>query len=214
MVILPLNITTSFCCLVFSATRLHLTVVTSPFILVIGHKNMRDTQHCPQENPVGSILILVEHEGKMDTIITYDAVWVLVASPSSLNPCPNFFNIPELRSHFARALKKILCPQSPVNGWAGAVMSPEMYIAINFTPFHLNIAPTTATPAYPIKYNAEGVIVPYTHKERSTIDAKFSMVENYFKTWKHIYQACYDMLDAHVNDEFKVAPPTILPTTE
>jgi hypothetical protein len=45
------------------------------------------------------------------------------------------------------------------------------------------------------------------------MDAKFSMVKNLFKTWKNIYQACYDTLDAHVNNVFKVAPPTIPPTT-
>jgi hypothetical protein len=106
----------------------------------------------------------------MDIIITYDAVWMLLANPPSLTPCPN---IRELRSHFARALKKILCPQSPVNGWARAGMSPEMYVLIDPNLFHLNIAPTTATPAYPIKYNPEGVIVPYTCKEKSTIDAKY-----------------------------------------
>jgi hypothetical protein len=92
-----------------------------------------------------------------------------------------------LRSHFARALKKILCPQSPVNGWAGAVMSLEMSILINLTPFHLNIVPTIATLAYPIKYNPEGVIVPYMHEEKSTIDTKFVMVKNYSETWKNIY---------------------------
>jgi hypothetical protein len=63
-------------------------------------------------------------------------------------------------------------------------MSPEMYILIDSTPFHLNIAPTTLTPAYQIKHNLEGVMVPYTHKEKSTIDAKYSMVKNYFETWK------------------------------
>jgi hypothetical protein len=50
-------------------------------------------------------------------------------------------------------------------------------------------------------------------EEKSTIDAIFSMVKNYFKTWKNIYQECYDVIDAHVNDAFKVAPPSTLPTT-
>jgi hypothetical protein len=70
---------------------------------------------------------------------------------------------------------------------------------IDPTPFHLNIAPTTATLAYPIKFNPERVIVPYTLEEKSTIDAKFSMVKNYFKTWKNIYPACYEMHNTHVN---------------
>jgi hypothetical protein len=91
-------------------------------------------------------------------------------------------------------------------------MPPEMYILIDPTTFHLNIAQKTATPACLIKYNPEGVIVPYTRKEKSTIDAKFSMVENYFKICKIIYQARYDMLDAYVNNAFKVAPPTTPPT--
>jgi hypothetical protein len=60
-------------------------------------------------------------------------------------------------------------------------MSPEMYTLIDPTPFHHNISLTTATPSYPIKYNPEGVIVPYTRKEKSTIDVKFSMVK---ETWK------------------------------
>jgi hypothetical protein len=113
----------------------------------------------------------------MDIIITYDVVQTLLANSPSLNPCPTFFNIRDLRSCLARALKKIPCPKSPVNGWARAVMSLEMYILIDPTPFHLNIAPTTATPAYPIKYNPEGVIVPYTCEDKTTIDVKFSMVK-------------------------------------
>jgi hypothetical protein len=92
-------------------------------------------------------------------------------------------------------------------------MSPEMYVLIDPNLFHLNIAPTTATPAYPIKYNPDGASVPYTHEEKSTIDAKFSMIKNYFETWKNIYQACYDTLDVHDNDEFKVSPPTTPQTT-
>ncbi len=66
-------------------------------------------------------------------------------------------------------------------------MSLEMSILINLTPFHLNIVPTIATLAYPIKYNPEGVIVPYMHEEKSTIDTKFVMVKNYSETWKNIY---------------------------
>ncbi len=73
-------------------------------------------------------------------------------------------------------------PPSPVNGWAGAVMSPEIYILIDPNLFHLNITPTTKTPAYPIKYNLDRAIVPYTQEKNSTINAKFSMVKNYFGT--------------------------------
>ncbi len=65
------------------------------------------------------------------------------------------------------------------------------------------------------KLNPDGDPVPYTREEKSTIDAKlkFARVKVYFETWKNIYRACYDTLDEHINDAFKVAPPTTLPTT-
>ncbi len=100
-------------------------------------------------------------------VVSYDTVRTLLANPPSINPHPNFFNICELQSHFAKALKKIPSPQSAVNGWAGAVMSPEMYALIDQNTFHLNIAPTTTTPAYPNKFNPDGVNVPYSREEKS-----------------------------------------------
>jgi hypothetical protein len=116
MVILSLNITTSFCCLAFSAARLHLTVVIFPvYICNRAQKQEGSTKHCPQENLVGIILILNKHDQKTDIIITYSTVQMLLANPPSLNPRPNFFNTCKLISHFARALKKIPCPQSSVN---------------------------------------------------------------------------------------------------
>ena len=118
----------------------------------------------------------------MDNIISYDAVQTLLANPPSLNPHPNFFNIWDLQNHSAKALKKIPCPQSAFNGWAGAVMSPEMYILIDPNPFHLNIAPVTTTPAYPNKFNPDGANVPYSQEEKSTINAKLELTKNYFKT--------------------------------
>jgi hypothetical protein len=102
---------------------------------------------------------------------------------------------------------------------AGAVMSPEMYSLkmyslIDPNAFHLNIAPCTSTPAYPNKFNRDGVAVPYTREEKSTIDAKYAMVKNYFETWQNIYLVYYNTLDEHVNNAFKVEPPTTPPTTE
>ncbi len=149
----------------------------------------------------------------MDTCITYDSVKLLLANPPSIEPGPNFFNLRALRTHFSRALKQIPCPQSSVNGWAGAVMSPEMYALIDATPFHLRIATKTTTPDYPDKLNVQGVSIPYTREEKSKIDTEFLHVKNYFETWKNIYCAVYDTLDMHINDAFKVAPATNPPTT-
>ncbi len=76
----------------------------------------------------------------MDTIIEYDTVIALLANPPSLNPRPNFFNLHKVRIHFARALKKLPCPQLAVNGWSGAVISLPMYALIDMTPFDLYCA--------------------------------------------------------------------------
>jgi hypothetical protein len=149
----------------------------------------------------------------MDRCITYDSAKLLLANPLSIEPPPNFFKLRALRTHFAHALKQIPCPQSSVNGWAGAVMSPEMYALINATPFHLMIATKTTTPDYPDKLDAQGVSIPYMRKEKPKIDAEFLRAKNYFKTWKNIYRTVYDTLDMHVNDAFKVAPTTNPPTT-
>ena len=88
----------------------------------------------------------------MDTIIEYDTVIALLANPPSLNPRPNFFNLCELRTHCARALKKLPCPQSAVNRWSGAVMSPPMYALVDGTPFHFNIASATEVVDFPPMY--------------------------------------------------------------
>ncbi len=69
----------------------------------------------------------------MDTVISYETVKALVANPPSLGDWPNFFNLQALRNHFARTLKRITCPQSPVNGWAGFVLTPVMYALIDPT---------------------------------------------------------------------------------
>ncbi len=60
-------------------------------------------------------------------------------------------------------------------------MSPEMYALINATPFHLRIVTKTTTPDYPDKLDVQGVIIPYTHKEKSKIDSEFLHAKNYFE---------------------------------
>jgi hypothetical protein len=101
----------------------------------------------------------------MDTIVANDTVQAHITNPPSLSPHPNFFNILKLQSHFAKAIRKISCPQSVVKGWAGAVMLPGMYILIDPTTFHLNIASATTTPVYPIKTNPDCDVAPYTREE-------------------------------------------------
>ena len=87
----------------------------------------------------------------MDATIAYDTILSLLANPPSLGLRPNFFNLRELRLHYARALKKVPCPQSAINGWFGAVLSPVMYALINTTAFHWNIS-ASPIPVFPARF--------------------------------------------------------------
>ena len=111
----------------------------------------------------------------MDATIAYDTVVGLLANPPSLGSRPNFFNLRELHLHYARALKKVSCPQSAINGWSGAVQSPAMYALIDTTAFQWNIS-TTTIPEFPARFVQEddgtnGAKIPYTREEILTISA-------------------------------------------
>jgi hypothetical protein len=124
----------------------------------------------------------------MNTVISYDMVKGVLANPPSLDPCPNFFNLRALQRHFAKALKRIPCPQSPINGWSGTVLSPNMYALIDPTPFHLNIAPKTDVANVPPCFLANGVNPhPYSHKEILTISIEFALEKNYVNTGINIF---------------------------
>jgi hypothetical protein len=120
----------------------------------------------------------------MDSTITYDTVKALVMNPPSLGDCPNFCNLRDLQNHFARTLKRIACPQSQVNGWAGFVLTSAMYSLIDPKPFNLkllNLPTTTGVPEFPPIYAADGTtIVPYTCKQTLRITATFTRQKNYY----------------------------------
>ena len=152
----------------------------------------------------------------MDATIAYDTVVGLIANPPSLGSRPNFFNLRELRLHYARALKKVPCPQSAINGWSGAVLSPAMYALIDTTAFHWNIS-TTTIPQFPARFVLEddgtnGAEIPYTREEILTITATHARKKHYHDTGINICRAVFDTLDAHVGDEFK-SPPASAPGT-
>jgi hypothetical protein len=152
----------------------------------------------------------------MDTVISYETAKALVANPPSLGDHPNFFNFRAQQNHFARLLKWITCPQSPVNGWAGFVLTPAMYALINPKPFGLkllNLLTTTGVPKFPPIYAANGTtVIPYTCKQTLRITAAFTHQKNYYDTGCNVYCAVYNTLEAHVDDAFKVAPPRNPPT--
>jgi hypothetical protein len=146
----------------------------------------------------------------MDTTITYDTILGLLANPPSLGSRPNFFNLRELRLHYARALKKVPCPQSAINGWSGAVLAPAMYALIDTKRFHWNISAPTI-PQFPARFvlnddGTNGAEIPYTRDEIFTITATHERLKNYHDTGTNVCRAFFDSLDAHVGDEFKSPP--------
>jgi hypothetical protein len=106
----------------------------------------------------------------MNAIIIYDMIMSLLANPPSLDPRPNSFNLCALRTQLARALKKVPCPQSAVNGWVGAVLAPAMYALIDTNPFNWNINPRTAVPDFLARFatlpnGTQGAALPYLREE-------------------------------------------------
>jgi hypothetical protein len=91
-----------------------------------------------------------------------------------------------------------------------------MYSLINPKPFDLkllNLPTATGVPKFPPIYAADGTtIIPYTRKKMLHITATFTHQKNYYNTACNIYHAVYNTLNAHVNDAFKVAPPSTPPT--
>ena len=147
----------------------------------------------------------------MDATIAYNTILGLLANSPSLGLRPNFFNLRELRLHYARALKKVPCPQSAINGWSGAVLAPAMYALIDTQRFHWNIT-ALPIPKFPTCFvqnedDTNGVKIPYTREEIFTITATHARHKHYYDTGTNVCRAVFNSLDAHVGDEFK-SPPT------
>ena len=157
----------------------------------------------------------------MDTIISYDEIAALVANPPSLASRPNFINLHNLRRHIQRALMRVSCPQSNILGWAGLIMSREMYGLLTTIPFRLQLDPGLLAIYYPPKIpivDAQGdPVLDATGKptyqsqpairraEQSTIDASFKRGENYWKSYINIQCAVFNCLDDGIDCAFKVS---------
>jgi hypothetical protein len=63
----------------------------------------------------------------MDAVIDYDEAAGFFKNPPSLEPRPNFTNIPALQKHIVQALAQLSCPQSTIHGWSGLAMDPTTY---------------------------------------------------------------------------------------
>ena len=152
----------------------------------------------------------------MNAIISYDTIVGLLANLPTIDPRPNFFNLRALQNHFAGVLKKVPCPQSRVNGWAGAILAPAIQALINNAAFYWNIS-TTPVPEFPPQYVVnddciQGALIPYTRKEILTITAKHTCAKNYMDTGVNVCRACFNILDTHISNAYKTAPAEFPPT--
>jgi hypothetical protein len=96
------------------------------------------------------------------------------------------------------------------------VLTPAMYALIDPKPFNLKLLmlPTsTGVPEFsPIHASDGKTLTPYTRLQTLRITAVFTCQKNYYDTACNVYCVVYDTLDAHIDDAFKVAPPTTPPT--
>ena len=124
-----------------------------------------------------------------------------VLTSSTCAPCKTTLHTPS---------KMVPCPQSGVNGWAGALLAPKMYVLINNTAFHWKIS-ATPVPEFPLQHvlndeGTQGNLIPYTCKEILTITAKHTRAKNYMDTGVKVCRACFNILDTHVSDVYKTTP--------
>jgi hypothetical protein len=154
----------------------------------------------------------------MDMLVSYDKEVMLVANPPTLAPCPNFTNLRSLRLHIQQALQRLINPQSNVLGWSGLVMSRPMFALLSRSlfcvPTNPGPIPVYNGPGTPI-VNADGSPVvnalgnpmfqadPVIDRAtQATINAQFVQARNYWLSYQNIKRACYNMLNANINDAF------------
>ena len=150
----------------------------------------------------------------MDLTITFDEVTTLVgANLPSLEPRPTFERIRTLRRHFERALQRLPCPQSTLHGWKGLVMARELYTLLTGqnNPFHVPVDPgAVAIYTRSVVTGQQVDLSPLSRTEQATIDTQFARQKHYFLSLQNIERACFTVLDASINDAFKVSTdPTI-----
>ena len=65
-----------------------------------------------------------------------------------LAPHPDFYKLRPIGQHIVQALKQLVCPQSPIHGWFGLAMDPNVYALLEPTSFAAPANPG-ATPVCP-----------------------------------------------------------------
>jgi len=150
----------------------------------------------------------------MDLTITFDEVTMLVgANLPLLEPRPTFEQIRTLCRHFERPLQRLPCPQSTLHGWKGLVMVRELYMLLTgqHNSFRVPVDPgVVAIYTRPVVTGQPVDLSPLSRTEQATIDTQFARQKHYFLSLQNIERACFTVLDASINDAFKVsADPAI-----
>ena len=70
----------------------------------------------------------------MDALITFDEAEGFLKNLPLLAPRPDFYKLQALCQHIVQALKQLICPQSPIHGWSGLAMDPNVYALLEPTP--------------------------------------------------------------------------------
>jgi hypothetical protein len=88
-----------------------------------------------------------------------------------------------------------------------------MYALVDDKPFNNEMELKMLIPAFPPIFASNStMVIMYTYKQTLKITARFACKKNYYDTTCNIYHVVYDVFDTHVDDAFKVAPSTVLPT--
>ena len=131
----------------------------------------------------------------MDSLITFDEAAEFLKNTPSLSPRPDFTQLRAMRKHMVKALKQLVCPQRPIHGWSGMVLSPINYALLEPTPF--------AVPGNP------GPVAVYTQfatpAHIKQIDAIFLRLQKEHQPNGNIQGACFRMLNENVTSLFKVS---------
>jgi hypothetical protein len=130
----------------------------------------------------------------MDAVIIFKEVTEFLKNPPSLAPRPDFNRLRVLHQHIVRALKQLTCLQSLIHRWSGLAITPGVHALLKPQAF-----------VEPLNLGATAVYPPFLPPSAiKMIVAIFVWDKNYFLLLLNINQACFEMLNDTLSNQFKV----------